>query len=169
MIRGMGKPVTTLTIEQAAFVEGPRSIYVASHDARMQPTLARALGVQVADDRRGLILIVHPEQAAQLLRDLETNPDLAVVVNAPQTHQTLQLKGHAVRVALPTAETAALAERHFETFAAMIGTMGFNRPLVRVIMGGTPAVLAAIAFFPHTAFEQTPGPQAGQRIVGDAP
>ncbi len=169
MIRGMGNPVTTLTAEQAAFIAGPRSLYVASRDRQMRPTLARALGVRIADDRRGLLLIVHPEQAAQLLRDLDIDPDLAVVINAPETHRTLQLKGHAVRVALPPAETAALAERHFETFAAMIEPMGFSRPLVRVIIGGTPAALAAIAFVPHTAFEQTPGPQAGQRIPDHTP
>ncbi|NGY05777.1 hypothetical protein [Solimonas terrae] len=165
----MGEAAVTLSAAQAAFIEGPRSIYATSCDARFRPSLARLLGCIVADDRRQLILLAHPLQADRLLHDVEQSGVLAVVFNAPETHQTLQLKGTGRRLAAPPADAEALVQRHLDAFVAALGPRGFTPELVHAVIRGSPEPAVAIGFRPQTLFEQTPGPQAGQRIAGNAP
>lgn len=159
----MGEHAATLTAAQAAFIEGPRSIFVASRDASRQPSIARAIGACVATDRRSVLLLVNRLQAAQVLQDLGDGAPFAVVFTDPPTHQTLQLKGPARLAALPD-DAAARASAHIDAFTVMIAELGFGAPLIDAMFRAAPDTLAAIHLAPQSVFEQTPGPQAGQRI-----
>ncbi|WP_043114167.1 pyridoxamine 5'-phosphate oxidase family protein [Solimonas soli] len=163
----MGEHAATLSAAQAEFIQGPRSIFVASRDAARRPSLARAIGARVTDDRRGILLLLHRDQAAPVLRDVEPRGELAVVFTSPPTHQTLQLKGRATRVALP-ADAGARVRAQVDAFTEMIAALGFGAPLIDAMFRAAPDALAALAFAPAAVFEQTPGPQAGQRI-GERP
>jgi len=162
---GMGD--VTLSAAQAAFIEGPRSVYATGRDAARRPSLARVLGCVVADDRRRVLLIVQSVQARQVLRDVADNGALAIVFNAPETHQTLQMKGRG-RCVAPPPDAEALVQQRLAAFTAVIAPHGFAPELVHAIVRGSPDALTAIDFEPQALFEQTPGPQAGRRIADDA-
>lgn len=157
----------TLSAAQAAFIEGPRSIYAAGRDAGRRPSLARLLACIVAGDRRRVLLLAHPAQARQLLGDVADNGALAVVFNAPETHQTLQLKGHG-RCVPASSDAETLVQKRLDAFSVIVAPHGFTPALVHAIIRGSPGALAAIDFEPQALFEQTPGPQAGRRIADDA-
>lgn len=153
-----------LSAAHAAFVAGDHSIVAASRSADRTPSLARSLGCRVSADRRSVLLLFHPRQAAELLADVAGCGRIAVVFSEPTTHKTLQLKGSDARLVTPPADAAALAERHVGGFAGVVGGLGFRADLVRTVLAGEPAPLAAVEFSPDAAFEQTPGPQAGARL-----
>lgn len=160
----MPKARLPLSDDELAFVCGPRSMYVAGCSPIRQLSLARALACRVSDDGAGLLLLLHPHQAADVLDAIEQTRRIAVVYSAPDTNKTLQLKGNdAERIAAPP-DTAALAAAHLAGFSAVIGPMGFDAALVHGLVRGTEVPLVAVRFTPQSRFEQTPGPTAGAQL-----
>lgn len=50
------------------------------------------------------------------------------------------------------------------SFGEEVGSVGFSAVFQRAIMAGTEAEAVAVSFTPTAAFEQTPGPSAGQPL-----
>lgn len=154
-----------LSEDQAAFVSGPVSIVAASCLPGQRSTLARVQACQVDGERRGVVIVLHSEQAAELLGMIDSGAAIAVAYSDPQTHRSLQLKGYdARRVELPSGKADALAEAHTAEFTTAVEPMGFSPALTRTVIRGTAAPLVAIAFTPEAAYLQTPGPGAGARL-----
>lgn len=153
-----------LTAEQIAFICGPCSIYAAAFDPQRRPAMSRALGCEVGDDHRSLIVLLHPRQAAAVLMHAAQSGRIAVVFSDTLTNQTLQLKGEdARRVDAPPGSEATVAA-HIESFLDQVQTLGFDRALAHGLVRGSPEAAAALHFTISSAFEQTPGPAAGVRL-----
>jgi hypothetical protein len=88
---------------------------------------------------------------------------IAVVFSQPSTHQTIQLKGTDARVVRVTAEDRAAARKHLLGWSGDLERIGFDAPFAAALHGGA-GQLAAIRFTPAAAFQQTPGPAAGQPL-----
>lgn len=154
-----------LTDAQASFIVGPHSIYAASRSVAQRPSMARCLGCELSADRQSITLLFHAEQASALLRDIRETATIAVVYNEPTTHVTLQLKGNDARK-IPLPETAdAIAARHLAGFFKVVEQRGFSLELVRAALYDGTGPLAAVRFTPVAAFQQTPGPKAGERLA----
>ena len=148
----------------ARFIAGAVSIIVASRDAANVPSLTPAIGCRVTRDRRTVTLFVDATQAGALLGDVLASHALAVVFSQPSTHRTYQLKGvDAARVALTEADRERIA-RYPDMMIGELGKLGLPETFTRATLASVPADVAAIAFTPCAAFDQTPGPRAGAKL-----
>jgi len=166
-MRGMtgGKePGPPLDADHAAFIQGGVSVIVATRNAEQVADVVRGCGCRVSRDRRRVTVLVEPSRAGTLLDDIAANGMIAVVFSQPSTHRTIQLKGSDARVVKVTAADRAIAARHLRDWSEDLCRIGYTPEFANAVRGAAPR-LAAIAFTPSAAFQQTPGPGAGQPIV----
>jgi hypothetical protein len=145
------------------------SVVVGSRDAKMRPSLVRAVGSLVAQGGRSVTVFVTRSQSRQLLQDVGACGHVAAVFSEPASHRTIQLK--ATRATLRNAGPAdepALA-RYLSSMEHEIGRVGIAPVLTRAMLSHRLDDVVAITFAPEHAFDQTPGPKAGTRLAGSGP
>lgn len=158
-------PDTPLTDEVAAFIQGGVSIAVASCDAGLHASLARAYACRVSPDRSRITLVLRSSQAAAVLADIRATGRISAAFTQPSTHRTYQLKGtDAVIEPLRPFDHACVDARN-EAFWMDVQPFGiYSRELVFAVMGSDPADRTAVSFTPRQVFSQTPGAGAGTRL-----
>lgn len=156
-------PPSPIGPEQVALLARRVSIIVGTRDAALRPHVMRAVGARLADDRRRLTVLLPQAGSDDVLADLRANGRIAVVFSEPSSHHTLQVKGDDAVVGACGSGDRALAARTLEGFVGEIATLGFA-PEVAHTMLGHDDDLVAVAFTIAEAFEQTPGPAAGERL-----
>lgn len=153
-----------LDAELAAFVQGGVSVVAASRDRDNMPAIARACGCRVSADRRRVTLMVAASQAARLLDAIRATRSIAVVVSQPSSHRTIQLKGNdAVQEPLASGDHELIA-RYVTAFSKDIGALGHAPELGHALLWAEPADVVALSFSLSAAFNQTPGPRAGEPL-----
>jgi hypothetical protein len=150
--------------EQAELIARRVSIIVGSRDAALRPHVMRAVGCRLSDDRRRVTLLMPARSSQAVLADLRANGQIAVVFSEPTTHRTLQVKGEDAVVTPCGPDDAALAERTLQGFADEIGQLGFTAEVAQTILAHGHDLLA-VHFSVAAAFEQTPGPAAGEPLA----
>jgi len=153
--------------EQAALINRRVSIMVGSRDAGLRPHLLRAVGCRLSADWRRATLLVPQRCSGEVLNDLRDNGRIAVVFSEPSSNRTLQLKGSDATVTPCGPDDAALAERYVQGFIAEIGLLGFSADVAHSFLGRDDTLLA-VHFTIAEAFEQTPGPSAGEPLARPA-
>jgi hypothetical protein len=161
---GDKRPDPPLDADHAAFIQGGVSVIVATRNAERVADVVRGCGCRVSRDRRRVTVLVEPSRAGTLLDDVAANGMIAVVFSQPSTHRTIQLKGSDARVVKLTAADRAVAAQHLRDWSEDLCRIGYTPEFAHAVRGAAPR-LAAIAFTPSAAFQQTPGPGAGQPIV----
>ena len=152
-----------LDAAHVAFIQGPVSVIVATRNAELAPDVVRGCGCRVSRDRRQVTVLIEPARASSLLDDIAANGLVAVVFSQPSTHRTIQLKGEDARLVPVTAADRAAARRHRQQWCADLASIGYAPEFAAAVHGGG-GPLAAIRFTPTAAFQQTPGPGAGQPL-----
>ena len=150
-----------LTDEIREVLCGGVSIVLASRNAALEPSIARAVGCRVVGTR--LRILVSVAQAGRVLDDVRESAMISATFSVPKTHRALQFKGNDARIEPVDADDRAALQRYLPAFAAGIDPLGFHEPFVRAFLA-TPHDEVAIEFTPAEAFQQTPGPAAGRRI-----
>lgn len=145
----------------AAFLEGGRSITLASRDVLLHPFVARAVACRVAADRRSLVVLLPRSQALPLFEHLADNGQLAAVFSEPSSHRTFQLKGHDAHEIAADGDDQAAASGQLDRLIAELIGLGFDEATLRTCFACAADDLAAIRFTPAEAYSQTPGPRAG--------
>jgi hypothetical protein len=153
--------------EQAALLSRHVSVIVGSRDARQHPHVMRAVGCRLSADRRRVTVLMPQTRGQAVLDDLRDNGQIAVVFSEPTSHLTLQLKGHDATVAPCEAADAALAEAYLQGFVDEIGQIGLAAEVAQTMLQHGDALLA-VHFTVAAAFEQTPGPAAGEPLAAAA-
>ncbi len=156
--------VPELSRAQAAFIQGPVSISLASRDAARRTTIARGLSCRVSEARDQISILVCGARAASLLAELRVDGWVAASYSLPATHETLQVKGRdaSVEPALPGDEV--LAATHRAAFATQIAVAGFTVAFTEALLHHEPGQLCWVRFTPAAVYMQTPGPRAGERL-----
>jgi hypothetical protein len=152
-----------LDADHAAFIQGGVSVIVASRNAELVADVVRGCGCRVSRDRRQVTVLVEPSRAGTLLDDVVANGMVAVVFSQPSTHRTIQLKGSDASIVKVTPADRAVAARHLAAWKDELGSIGYARDLAGAVRGAAERI-AAICFTPTAAYQQTPGPGAGQRL-----
>lgn len=157
-------PCPLLNATQAAFLCGPVSIALASHDGNGVPSLSRAFGCRVSPDRCDVVVFLPKRRAEPLLSDLARGSPVAAVFSRPQTHETLQLKATRVRLDELAPGDRDIMRRAGEAFSAELVSLGYSDAFSHAMMAPGADEAVAAVFTPAAVFEQTPGPQAGRRL-----
>jgi hypothetical protein len=150
----------------ATFIEGGVSVVVATRNQELVPDVVRGCGCRVSRDRRRVTVLVEPARAGSLLADIEATGMIAVVFSQPSTHRTIQLKGTDARLVRVSAADRAIAARHLDAWVDELTRIGYRAEFARAVRGQAEHGMVAIAFTPTAAFQQTPGPGAGERLRG---
>jgi hypothetical protein len=166
-------PRIALDAEQIDFVLGPVSICVAGCGTAAggrahAPSLGRAFGRRVAADRRAITLFIAASHAPQLMKDLAANGAIAVVFSRPETHRAMQLKGEVTAIGPLVDGDITLVAAYRAAFIDELAALGYAPQLVAAFLDCADADLVAVTFEPACAFVQTPGPQAGEPLRGQA-
>jgi hypothetical protein len=148
----------------ADFIQGGVSVVIASSNAGLEPDVVRGCGCRVSRDLRRVTVLYDKARGARVLDDFAANGRIAVVFTQPSTHRTIQLKGTDAATVRAAAPDLAIAREHRELWIQQLLQIGYTREFSAAIWGPLPESLAAIAFTPSSAFQQTPGPAAGQPL-----
>jgi hypothetical protein len=148
----------------AAFLAGPVAINVSSHSPAMVPSVARGYGCRVSADRRLVTLFVVRTRAVSVLRDLRGGAPIAVIFSRPRTHVSLQMKADRAELSAPSTADQDLMRRYGIAFVAEIVALGYPRDFSERLMGCCDEPGVAVRFRPAALFEQTPGPNAGDKL-----
>jgi hypothetical protein len=138
------------------------SVIVASRDLANRPSVMRAVGSLVEEEGRSITVFVSRHQSRQLVQDVAATGHIAVVFSEPSSHRTVQVK--ATRASLRSAGPAdqPALERYLASMEHEIQLVGYAPPLTRAMLAHQLEDVVAIAFSPEQAFDQTPGPRAGE-------
>ena len=153
---------------QALFLAGPVAINAASRSPALVPSVARAYGCRVGADRRTVTLFLAEARAGAMLRDLEEGGPIAAIFSRPKTHVSLQLKGERAEILPVTAADRQLMLAYSATFATEIMALGYAADFAQAMVRGCGEAAVGVRFIVGTAFEQTPGPRAGERLGSGA-
>lgn len=150
--------------ELAAFMEGGISVNLASCDAALASSVARAIGCRVTDGGRLVRVLVSQQQAAKVLEHIAATGRVAVVVSKPSTHRTVQLKSDAARIEAACAGDLDAVRRYLDSFPAQLAELGYDPAMIRAFLACPEEDVRAVVFAPCAAFLQTPGSSAGREL-----
>jgi hypothetical protein len=147
--------------ELLAMMDRGVSVIVGSRDARLRPTLMRAMGSRIAAQGREVTVYLSRPQSRQLLADIAANGHVAAVFSSPSTHRALQLKASRAVLRAATADDAPQLARYLAAMEREILQVGFPPEVTRAMLACRLEDVVAVTFEPEQAFDQTPGPRAG--------
>ncbi|APW44345.1 hypothetical protein [Rhodoferax saidenbachensis] len=160
----MSTPSILLPPELIALIAGGISTIVSSADAALRPSIMRAVGSTITPDGRTVTVYLARRQSRQLLQDLAATGRIAVVFSQPYSHRTLQLKADSVRTRpMEDADQATLAQ-YLQGMEQEVTRVGFNPSFTHAMLAYAQADVVSVSFEPTEAFDQTPGPRAGERL-----
>ncbi|MDM7941978.1 MAG: pyridoxamine 5'-phosphate oxidase family protein [Hydrogenophaga sp.] len=157
-----------LSPDHLAMMDGGVSVIVSSCGADLTPSVMRAVGSHIGDGGRHITVFVCRSQSARLLGDVARSARLAAVFSQPSTHRTVQLKTRAARLREATDADVPALQRYLRGMETELTRIGFDAVYARAMLMHRLDDVVAIEFEPEQAFDQTPGPRAGQPITGAA-
>lgn len=134
-----------------------------TRDRDLVPHVHRLSGWSVSDDRTTMACLVPPQFIPELLPSLENNAQFAFTVSEVPSHETYQFKGDFLGSRAVDASDLATCDRHRDRFVESVGNIfGFSEKALRAYV---PAASLAIELALREIFVQTPGPDAGTRLL----
>ncbi len=162
---GGARPQPSVLSEAVAtFIQRFVSVIVSSRNAENAPSVARACGCRVSADRREVTVFLSTTQAATLLSHLRETSAVAVVFSQPSTHKTVQLKGSDARLGPLSPGDEALIEAYRESFVQDLHSVGYSQAFAAAVVPRVDAGTLTLTFTPTSAFDQTPGRNAGRAL-----
>jgi len=159
-------PVATplLTPDHLAMMARGVSVIVSSCSHDLTPSLMRAVGSQISPQGDRITVFLNRQQSAQLLRDVASTARVAVVFSEPHSHRTVQVKSDQARLREATPDDVPALQRYQQAMQVELGRIGFAPDFAAAMLAHRFDDLSAIEFTPLQAFDQTPGPHAGQPL-----
>jgi hypothetical protein len=147
------------------FIQGPVFMQLGTRDAALRPAHAFIVGARVHDDRQTVTVLVPTARADRTLRNLADNGRVACACGHV-SHESYQLKGTYLSSRPADAEDQARQETFRAALLASALEAGYPEAVARPLTQGfayAPAV--AITFRAEEVYQQTPGPDAGNRLA----
>jgi hypothetical protein len=152
---------TTLPADLVAMMARGVSVIVGSRDAKLRPSIMRAVGSRVERNGQDITVYLARSSSRQLIQDIAATGQLAVVFSEPSTHRTVQLKASRADIRSAVEEDAPVLAVYLQSMEHEIQQVGFAPPLTRAMLAHQLDDVVAVRFTPEQAFDQTPGPRAG--------
>lgn len=148
----------------AAHLESGVSHRLGGSHADGQPEICRGLAAQALADGRVEVLFLA-STGDRLLAAAQASGRIAYVAAQPGSFRTLHVKGLDAEVFTATPDHLALFERCRERFIAQVEPFGFTRQIIMSIWYDLDVQsLVGVRFTPTAAWDQTPGPGAGNAV-----
>lgn len=152
-------PDTWLTHLQQGVV-----LRIGSSTAAGEPEICRGLAIAALPDGRIEVLIQHGA-GALLLAAIAGTGRIAVSAGLPTSYRVLHIKGRDAELLPLRPEHGPLFTRCFDAFVAQLAAYGTPRAQIDRALGPVSvADLSCVRFTPFGAWDQTPGPGAGQPV-----
>lgn len=152
-----------LSDELRSFIESGVAVVAATADHEGRPHVAFAWGPRVLDDGRRVAFCLEAERAGQVLEDAQPGSALAITFGHPTTYRSVQLKGTTSASSPATEEDSARAAAHQDDFLSATALVGDDPTVIRACWNGDEP-LVRVEMDVARAFDQTPGPTAGQEL-----
>jgi hypothetical protein len=148
--------------ELAAFLQEGIAIQIGTRNAALEPNGARVVAVAVEADGRHVTAYVHEAAVRNVLPDLESNGQAALVFARPPDERSCQVKAAFAGARPATDDERAAVQAQWGRWLDRLASIGVARPTVEP-WPSWPCV--AIRLRATAIFNQTPGPQAGAPIA----
>lgn len=148
--------------ELKEFVESGVAVLVGAVDAEGKPRLAYAWGPRVHPGGTRVSVYIDAPRASPVLADRELNPQFAATFTDPVSVRSIQLKGRILEVTEPNEAERAWVNRHRDAMTASTSLIGDSPQAIRNLWMDDDTV--RVDFTVERAFDQTPGPNAGQPL-----
>jgi hypothetical protein len=143
----------------AAFLEGGCAQNVATSDGDGDPTIGRAWGLRVSNDRV-VRAIIGADTATSA--NLGFACRIAVLLIDVSSYRSVQIKGSVVGIESPSLDDEDVYDVYRQEFTAALVAEDRTTPLDDAL----PASIVAVTIDVDSVFDQTPGPDAGRSIAG---
>jgi hypothetical protein len=156
----MVKPVS-LTPELVNFCQGGVGIAIATTDGDGWPTGGPALGAQFDAKDGSVRLILSRESNVPVLEAIAAGRGIAATFAQPTTHKSIQLKAASARTGPAREGDQQYAAAQRAAFCAELVAVGYPEHFAGAYCAFETEGLLSLTFTPTEAFDQTPGPEAG--------
>ena len=147
--------------ELAVFLEEGIAIQMGTRNDRLEPNGARVVAVRVEDEGRQVVAFVPERAAPQVLPDLESNGQAALVFSRPPDERACQVKGVFVESRPAGSEDERFVIDQWERWVVRLTSIGLPRQTTEPWQTW-PCVAVRVRV--TALFEQTPGPRAGAAL-----
>jgi len=148
--------------ELAAFFQEGVAIHIGTRNERLAPNGARATAVRIDADGVHLEVFVASVVAKEILADLESNGQAAIVFARPVDDRACQVKAVFVSFRQAAPEDRDLVMGQWNGFLHSLELIGIPRTS---LLGWVTWPSVAIRLRATALFDQTPGPQAGAALT----
>lgn len=151
---------------ETPFMESGLALTAASRNASNRPSTACGLACRVLDNGAQFMVVIRPSQCPNFLSDVREHGVIAVACAQVGSNRSLQIKGRNAKVGAVAA--FELGEIVAQTGAFVEAVVSFDHltdAMMRAYVHFDLQDLAAVKFTPDAIFTQTPGPDAGARIL----
>lgn len=142
-------------------IQDTGTILVGTRDARLTPEITRGWGPTILPDGRSLDLCISLSAGAKTLENLRGQEEIAVTFHQTVNYKTVQLKGRFLESGDLTPQDWESFERQKNVLTEQAKIHGIPPKIGLRILPLDPV---RIRFAVQQAFEQTPGPRAGDRL-----
>lgn len=147
--------------ELSSFVSGGVAVIMATCDERMRPQISRAWGPRIGEGGETLTACFEARGGSPTQANLERGGTVAVTFSQPSSYRTVQMKGRCTEIReLDEADHGAV-DAHVEAFSIEVVTVGLTAASARRFVAPH---LAAMTISIDEIYDQTPGPNAGQKL-----
>jgi predicted pyridoxine 5'-phosphate oxidase superfamily flavin-nucleotide-binding protein len=137
-------------------------MHVGTRDGKLRPREIMAWGVKTNDDKKTISILIPELTSEKTLSHLENNGKISLTCVYVQTHESYQFKGTYVSHRSGNEKDYEFLETYLKGYPEIFKMIGlpvdfFSR------LNYKPSV--AITFNVDEIFVQTPGPNAGKKII----
>lgn len=151
-----------IDVELAAFLEEGIAIQLGTRNDRLEPNGVRVVAVAVDADGRHLVAYVPDAAIGQVLPDLESNGQAALVFARPPDERACQVKGTFTSARPATEAERQAVEGQWQRWLDRLASIGVARATLEPWITWP---CTAIRVRVNAIFDQTPGPNAGAPLV----
>ena len=147
-----------IDVELAAFLQEGIAIQLGTRNERLEPNGVRVVSVAVDPDGRHIVAYVPDAAVAQVLPDLQSNGQAALVFARPPDERACQVKGIFAGAHPATDAELAIVAAQWQRWLERLASIGLQ---LEVFQHWQTKPCVAIRVKPTALFNQTPGPGAG--------
>jgi hypothetical protein len=147
--------------ELKELIESGVAAAAATADEQGRPHLAVVWGPRVHPDRSTITVFLETARGMFALDDLRSTKRIAMTIADPVSYRSVQFKGSQIHIGDATEEDRAWVQRHREAFMVAAALVGESPVAVR---NRWMDDVFRVDFKVEQAFDQTPGPRAGQPL-----